>query len=94
MIDAHLPSLDRLPQHRELLERAFAYFRDDIRIVGLVVGGSLARGGVDFYSDLDLYVVVRDVAFEDVFTEDVHPRMVELPPRASGPCSRMTDLVR
>ena len=69
MIDGRLPNLDRLPQHRELLERAFAYFRDDIRIVGLVVGGSLARGGVDFYSDLDLYVVVRDVAFEDVFTE-------------------------
>ena len=69
MIDRHLPSLDRLPQHRELLERAFARFRDDFRAVGLVVGGSLARGGVDFYSDLDLYVVVRDGAFEEVFAE-------------------------
>jgi predicted nucleotidyltransferase len=69
MIDGRLPTLDRLPQHRELLERAFARFRNDIRAVGLVVGGSLARGGVDFYSDLDLYVVVRDGAFEDVFAE-------------------------
>ena len=69
MIDRHLPSLDRLPQHRALLERAFARFRDDFRAVGLVVGGSLARGGADFYSDLDLYVVVRDGAFEDVFAE-------------------------
>src|SRR5918998_779416 len=44
-------------------------FRDDIRLVGLVVGGSLARGEVDFYSDLDLYVVVWAGAFEDVFAE-------------------------
>ena len=63
------PDLDRLPQHRELLERAFARFRDDIRVVGLVLGGSLARGGADFYSDVDLYVMVRDGAFEDVVAE-------------------------
>jgi predicted nucleotidyltransferase len=69
VIDRHLPSLDRLPQHRALLECAFARFRDDFRAVGLVVGGSLARGGADSYSDLDLYVVVRDGAFEDVFAE-------------------------
>ena len=69
MIDAHLPSLDRLPQHRELLERVFARVRDDPRMVGLVVGGSFARGGADFYSDVDLYVVVRDGAFEDVLAE-------------------------
>jgi predicted nucleotidyltransferase len=69
VIDGRLPDLDRLPQHRELLERAFARFRDDIRAVGLVVGGSLAHGGADFYSDVDLYVVVRDGAFEDVVAE-------------------------
>ena len=69
MIDERMPILDRLPKHRELLERAFARFRDDIRALGLVVGGSLARGGADFYSDVDLYVVVRDGAFEDVFAE-------------------------
>jgi predicted nucleotidyltransferase len=69
VIDGQLPSLDRLPQHRALLERVFAQFRDDIRVVGLVVGGSLARGGADFYSDVDLYVVVRDGAFEGVLAE-------------------------
>ena len=69
MIDGRLPSLDRLPRHRALLERAFARFRDDIRALGLVLGGSLARGGADFYSDVDLYVVVWDGAFEDVFAE-------------------------
>jgi len=69
VIDARLPSLARLPKHRKLLERAFARFRDDTRALGLVVGGSLARGGADFYSDVDLYVVVRDGAFEDVVAE-------------------------
>jgi predicted nucleotidyltransferase len=67
VIGGRLPSLDRLPRHRELLERAFARFRNDTRVLGLVVGGSLARGGADFYSDVDLYVVVRDGTFEDVF---------------------------
>jgi predicted nucleotidyltransferase len=69
VIDGRLPSLDRLPRHRGLLERAFARFRDDIRALGLVLGGSLARGGADFYSDVDLYVVVWDGAFENVFAE-------------------------
>jgi predicted nucleotidyltransferase len=69
VINGRLPSLDRLPEHRGLLERAFVRFQDDVRAVGLVVGGSLAHGGADFYSDVDLYVVVRDGAFEDVFAE-------------------------
>ena len=38
-------------------------------MVGLIVGGSLARGGADFFSDIDLYVVVRDGAFEAVLAE-------------------------
>jgi hypothetical protein len=69
VINGRLPTLDRLPEHRELLERAFMRFQDDARMVGLVVGGSLAHGGADFYSDVDLYVVVRDGAFEDIFVE-------------------------
>jgi predicted nucleotidyltransferase len=69
VIDGRLPSLARLPQHRELLERAFARLKDAAGAVGLVVGGSLAHGGADFYSDVDLYVVVRDGAFEDIFAE-------------------------
>jgi hypothetical protein len=49
-----LPSLDGLPEYRKLLERAVARFRDDVRLVGLLSGGSLAHGGADFYSDVDL----------------------------------------
>jgi len=55
--------------HRELLERAVARLRDDARVVGLVLGGSLARGAADLYSDVDLYVVVRDGAFDGVLAE-------------------------
>ena len=69
MIDGRFSSLDRLPEHRKLLERAVTRFRDDVRIVGLVAGGSLARGAADFYSDVDLHMVVQDEAFDDIFAE-------------------------
>ena len=55
--------------HRELLERAVARLRDNARVVALVVGGSLARGAADPYSDVDLYVVVPDRAFDGVLAE-------------------------
>jgi predicted nucleotidyltransferase len=69
VIDGRLPSLDRLPEHRKLLERAVARLRDDARVVGLVAGGSLAHGGADFFSDVDLYIVVRDETFDEIFAE-------------------------
>jgi predicted nucleotidyltransferase len=65
----HESNLDRLPEHRALLEHAVAYFRADDRVAGLILGGSLARGGVDFYSDVDIYIVVRDEAFDAIFAE-------------------------
>jgi len=63
------PDLGRLPKHRGLLERAVAHFSDDERVSGLILGGSLARGNPDFYSDIDLYVVARDESFDAVFAE-------------------------
>lgn len=66
MIDGRLPNLDRLPEHRKLLERAVACFRDDVRMLGLALGGSLAHGAADCYSDIDLYMVVRDEAFDGI----------------------------
>ncbi|HET7271778.1 MAG TPA: aminoglycoside 6-adenylyltransferase [Rubrobacter sp.] len=65
----NVPGLDRLPVHRALLERAVDCFRDDDRVVGMILGGSMAHGAVDFYSDVDLYIVVRDESFEAVFDE-------------------------
>jgi predicted nucleotidyltransferase len=55
--------------HRELLGRAVARLWDDARVVGLVLGGSLARGAGDPYSDVDLYIVVSDGAFDGALSE-------------------------
>jgi predicted nucleotidyltransferase len=65
----NVTALSRLPQHRNLLERAVARFWDDDRVPGLVLGGSLAIGGADFYSDVDLYMIVRDASLDAVFAE-------------------------
>ena len=65
----NVPGLELLPTHRALLERAVNNFRDDDRVVGMILGGSLARGAADFYSDVDLYIVAREESFEAVFDE-------------------------
>jgi predicted nucleotidyltransferase len=64
-----VPGLDLLSAHRVLLERAMNYFQGDDRVVGMILGGSLAHGTADFYSDVDLYIVARDESFEAVFDE-------------------------
>ena len=65
----NVTALSMLPQHHNLLERVVARFRDDDRVPGLVLGGSLAIGGADFYSDVDLYMIVRDESLDAVFAE-------------------------
>jgi predicted nucleotidyltransferase len=54
-------------------EDLIARFRDacaaDERIAAAFVGGSVARGEADRYSDLDLCIVVPDASFEDVFAD-------------------------
>jgi len=55
--------------HGELLGRAVARLQQDERVVALILGGSLARGSADLYSDVDLYGVVRDGAFDAVLAE-------------------------
>ena len=64
-------ALSSLPDHRRLLERALEWLCDDDRIAGVVLGGSFADPTVDTDSgsDLDLYVVVRDGAFESIFAD-------------------------
>jgi len=65
----HVPGLDLTAAHRALLQRAVDHFRDDKRVMGLVLGGSLAHGIADSYSDVDLYIVARDESFDAVFEE-------------------------
>lgn len=67
MVD--VPNPVPLPLHRALLQRAVNQFEDDDKAVGMILGGSLAHGNADFYSDVDLYVVTRDETLETLFEE-------------------------
>ena len=55
------------------LEKAVARFaalcRADSRIAAAFVGGSLATGTADKYSDIDLYLIVADEAYASFFAE-------------------------
>ena len=64
-----MSNFDDLPEHGRLLGRALAHFHPDDRVVGLVLSGSLAHGSADFYSDVDLYIVVGDGMLDAVFAE-------------------------
>jgi len=54
------------PRLRDLAAAALDRARNDPRVVGLVVGGSVARGAADEYSDLDLVIVCDDEAQPEV----------------------------
>src|SRR5688572_6007248 len=57
-----------LPNHQEILDRFSAACRSDERILAAFLGGSYARETADRYSDLDLYIIVSDAAFDDFNT--------------------------
>ena len=65
----HVPGLAAWPEHRRLLDGALGRFHKDARVPGLLLGGSFISGNPDFYSDLDLYIVVYDQYFADVLAE-------------------------
>jgi hypothetical protein len=61
--------LDQFPEHQRMLDAVVASYRDDPRVAGVLLGGSNVAGGMDFYSDVDLDVMVADAAFDAVFAE-------------------------
>ena len=56
----HAPGPDLPEAQSALLQRAVDHFQDDKRVMGLVLGGSLAHGAAVSYSDVDLYIIARD----------------------------------
>ena len=54
---------------QETVKRFQAVSQSDARIVAAFVGGSLATGTADEYSDLDLYLIVADEQYESFFLE-------------------------
>jgi predicted nucleotidyltransferase len=61
--------LDEFPKHHQLLERAVIHLQGDDRVVALVLGGSIAKSAMDFYSDIDLYIITEDEFFDTLFAE-------------------------
>ncbi len=54
-----------LDNHQEIVDRFLATCQADERIVAAFFGGSYATGKVDEYSDLDLFFITTDEAYED-----------------------------
>ncbi len=54
-----------LPEHQAVKNRFVQACASDERIVAGFLGGSYAAGSADQFSDLDLYVVIADEAFDE-----------------------------
>jgi predicted nucleotidyltransferase len=60
----------QLPDHHQnIVDRFIAACRADERIVTAFLGGSYARNAADQFSDLDLYFITTDKAYEDFLAE-------------------------
>lgn len=48
-----------LPRHRDkLLENALNDLTNDLDVLAIYLGGSLAKGNFDNYSDIDMHIIV------------------------------------
>ena len=55
--------------HQGVINRFVAACQADERVVAAFLGGSYAKGTADAYSDLDLYLITLDEAFQDFLAE-------------------------
>ena len=60
----HLPD-----NHQDVVDRFIVACQTDKRIVAAFLGGSYANGAADKFSDLDLYCITTDEAYEDFLAE-------------------------
>lgn len=61
--------MDAPALHGRFLSDVLPRMRQDARVAGVAVAGSLAGGSPDVYSDVDLIVVIDDEAFDSVMEE-------------------------
>src|SRR5438105_457538 len=54
---------------RSVLQRFVEACEPDERIIAAFLGGSFAGGKADEYSDLDIYLITTDEAYEDFFAQ-------------------------
>ena len=58
----------KLPhRQREFLDRFVEACQTDERVAAAFLGGSYGSGAADAFSDLDLYLVTTDGAYDDFF---------------------------
>ena len=55
--------------HKIIVDRFVAACQADARVVGALLGGSYATDTADAHSDLDLYVITTDEAYEEFIVE-------------------------
>ena len=60
-----VPDVQLSSKHQQILDRFLAACQADERIVAAFLVGSNAKGKADEHSDLDLYLVTTDAAFDD-----------------------------
>jgi predicted nucleotidyltransferase len=61
--------MDAPSLHSRFLNDVLPRIRQDARVAGVAVAGSIAGGAPDVYSDVDLIVVIDDEAFDSVMQE-------------------------
>lgn len=64
VVDNRLSGIPRI--HREFLQTSVEKLKDDKRILGVAIGGSILSNNMDEYSDLDLVVVVDREKYQEV----------------------------
>lgn len=57
------------PAHQTVIRRFVAACQHDERVLAAFLGGSYARGAADAYSDLDLYLITNDEAYDHFVAE-------------------------
>ncbi|HEX8229639.1 MAG TPA: nucleotidyltransferase domain-containing protein [Chloroflexia bacterium] len=57
---------EKVQERTDLIKRVSSILHSDERVVAAWLGGSLGSGNADAYSDVDLWVVVRDGDIEEV----------------------------
>ena len=66
-IDSALPEVPHL--HRKFLLTSAEKLKNDERILGVAIGGSILSKNMDEYSDLDLVVIVDQEKYQEVLKE-------------------------
>src|SRR6266704_6946107 len=61
--------IEQPQNHQVVMNRFVAACQTDERVVAAFLGGSYARDAADAYSDLDLYLITTDEAYEDFLAE-------------------------